>query len=209
METFFCKAPQFLPPLPLAPSWGEYYLPLKPKQGIWGEKTSPLKCSLSLFFPESVCFCCLDFPWWQRTKRSTVEQFQQSQTQCLYWEFLSLAQTHRPTAEKDKVNHRLCFLLASRPAEGPYLTPPLALLRGAESVDSLRRQGWKMRRPSRRIFTEAPHQQQVTVHVLIEDATKIDSVRWVSCQPVRTVCSVRTEEEMEASCWVCFRLTLA
>lgn len=139
-----------------------------------------------------------------------MEQFQQSQTQCLYREFLSLAQTHRPTAKKDKVNHRLCFLLASRPAEGPYLTPPLALLQGAESVDSLRRRSWKMRRPSRRIFTEVPHQKQVTTHVLIENAKEIDSVRWVSCQTVtQRVSKQRRRKETKVSCRVCLRLTLA
>lgn len=76
---------------------------------FWGENDPSHVC----IFPASVCFCCLGFPWWQWTKRSTVELFQQSQTQCLYREFLSLAQTHRPTAKKDKVNHCLCFLLAS------------------------------------------------------------------------------------------------
>lgn len=152
METFFCKAPQFLPPFPSLRLEGNIIYRCNPSKAFGERKRTPLKCSLFFFFPESVCFCCLDFPWWQRTKRSTVEQFQQSQTQCLYREFLSLAQTHRPTAKKDKVNHRLCFLLACRPVQGPCLTPPLALLWGAGPVDLLRWRGWKMRRPSRRIF---------------------------------------------------------
>lgn len=48
-----------------------------------------------------------------------------------------------------------------------------------------------MRRPSRRIFTEAPHQNQVSTHALIENA---NSVQWVFITAGNSKV-VRTEEE--------------
>lgn len=43
-----------------------------------GPKNDP---SQVFVLPESVCCCCLGFPWWPRTKRSAVRRLQQ--TQCL------------------------------------------------------------------------------------------------------------------------------
>ncbi|TSL82582.1 hypothetical protein Baya_6681 [Bagarius yarrelli] len=59
------------------------------------------------------------FPWWRRTKCSTVERAVGLQTLCLRWEFLSQAQIPQTHSNQDKVKHstapiqRLCYLSGS------------------------------------------------------------------------------------------------
>lgn len=75
-----------------------------------------LKCS---FFQNVCVFVVLSFPWWRRTKCSTVEWAVGLQTQCLCWEFLSQAPIPQTHSNQDKVKR------SAAPAERlRYLSGP-------------------------------------------------------------------------------------